>query len=193
MSHRKICVVLAMILTVAAAPTLAADDQHEQHHPGTPPPAATAPQGMGQGPASGAMRGMPKMGMGRDGDMQGSPMMGMMGQGGMMGGMRMMAGRTEGRIAFLKAELKITDAQLPLWNAVADAIRANAKSGMDMMEGMGMGGKLPDRLAAREKMLSARLAALRAFKSAVDPLYAALSDEQKKTADELLMSPMGMM
>jgi LTXXQ motif family protein len=42
-------------------------------------------------------------------------------------------------------------------------------------------------------MLSARLETLRSFKSAVDPLYAALSDEQKKTADELLMSPMGMM
>ena len=32
------------------------------------------------------------------------------------------AGHVEGRIAFLKTELKITDAQMPLWNAVADAI-----------------------------------------------------------------------
>ena len=133
---------------------------------------------------------------------------GMMGQGGMMAGMggaggmpmmdmmRMMEGHAEGRIAFLKAELKITDAQLPLWNAVAEAIRANAKSGMGMMEGMmgmGQGGKLPDRLAAREKFLTGRLEALRKLKAAVDPLYATLSDEQKKTADEMLMSPMGMM
>ena len=54
----------------------------------------------------------------------------MMGQDG-MGGMPMMAamaGHVEGRLAFLKTELKITDAQLPLWNAVAEAIRANAKS-----------------------------------------------------------------
>ncbi len=29
--------------------------------------------------------------------------------------------------------------------------------------------------------------------AAVEPLYAALNDEQKKTADELLMGPMGMM
>lgn len=56
-----------------------------------------------------------------------------------------------------------------------------------------MGAKLPDRLATREKMLSTQLEALRKFKSAIDPLYAALNDEQKKTADELLMSPMGMM
>jgi hypothetical protein len=37
----------------------------------------------------------------------------------MMGqdGIRMMAKHIEGRLAFLKTELKITDAQLPLWNA----------------------------------------------------------------------------
>jgi hypothetical protein len=124
-----------------------------------------------------------------------------MGQGGMMrmmmeGGMGgMMARHAEGRIAFLKTELKVTDAQLPLWTAVAEAIRANAKSHMGMMGGMGMeqGGKLPDRLAAHEKMMTAHLEALRRFKSAVEPLYAALSDEQKKTADEILMGPMGAM
>ena len=51
-----------------------------------------------------------------------------------MGGMPMMAamaGHVEGRLAFLKTELKITDAQLPLWNAVAEAIRANAKGDGD--------------------------------------------------------------
>jgi hypothetical protein len=33
----------------------------------------------------------------------------------------------EGRIAFLRAELKITDAQMSAWNTFADALRANAK------------------------------------------------------------------
>jgi len=41
--------------------------------------------------------------------------------------------------------------------------------------------------------MTAHLEALRKFKAAVDPLYAALGDEQKKTADELLIGPMGMM
>ena len=127
------------------------------------------------------------------------PMMGMMRM--MMGGdgttmMGAMARHVEGRLAFLKTELKITDAQLPLWNAVADAMRANAKSMGDMAGGM-MGGSqtatLPDKLAMREKMMTAHLEALRTFKAAVDPLYAALGDEQKKTADELLIGPMGMM
>jgi hypothetical protein len=65
-----------------------------------------------------------------------------------------------------------------------------------MSGGMSAGSKaatLPDRLALREKMMTAHLEALRRFKAVVDPLYAALSPEQKKTADQLLMGPMGMM
>ena len=178
---------LAITLALAAGPAIAAEDPH--HPAGAPPAAAASPPGMAQGMPAG---GMPGMGPG------GMPMMGMMRgmmMGGGMGGMGMMAQHAEGRIAFLKAELKISDAQLPLWNAVAEAIRADAKTGMGMMDGMGMaqGGKLPERVAARETMMAAHLEALRKFKSAVDPLYAALSDEQKKIADETLISPMGMM
>jgi hypothetical protein len=168
-------------VALVAAPVLAQQQQHEQHHPDTAP-GAGMPQGMPGG-------GMPMMEMMRT----------MMGQGCMdgMGGMAMMAGHVEGRLAFLKTELKITDAQLPLWNAVADAIRANAKGMTEMMSGGMMGAgqptTLPDKLAAREKMMTARVEALHRFKAAVEPFYAALSDEQKKTADELLIGPMGMM
>ncbi|WP_374313015.1 Spy/CpxP family protein refolding chaperone [Dongia sp.] len=42
----------------------------------------------------------------------------------------------EGRLAFLKTELKITDAQAPQWNAYADAMRANAKRMGDMFGDM---------------------------------------------------------
>jgi phage tail tube protein FII len=61
------------------------------------------------------------------------------------------------------------------------------------MMGASQAAMLPEKLALREKMMTAHLEALRKFKAAVDPLYAALSDEQKKTADELLIGPMGMM
>ena len=67
------------------------------------------------------------------------PMTGEQQMGGMplMGVMQMMMGsmtdHVEGRIAFLKTELKITDAQQPLWNAVGDAMRANAKDMAAMM------------------------------------------------------------
>lgn len=102
---------------------------------------------------------------------------------GMMSGMMGGARHVEGRIAFLKAELKITDAQLPLWNAVAGAMRDHAK-GMATMPGETTG-TLPERFAALEKAMSARLDAVQRLKTAVDPLYTALTDEQKKAADEL--------
>ena len=38
-----------------------------------------------------------------------------------------------------------------------------------------------------------RLEAVRKLKAAADPLYAALTADQKKTADEIMLSPMGMM
>ena len=175
---------LALTLALMGVPALAQQEQHEQHHP----PAVTAAPSPGMPGGMMGAGGMPMMGM----------MQMMMGQDGMSGMpmMAAMAGHVEGRLAFLKTELKITDAQLPLWNAVADAIRANAK-GMGEMSGGMMGSSqtatLPEKLALREKMMTARLEALRKLKAAVDPLYAALSDEQKKTADELLMGPMGMM
>src|SRR6516225_2707698 len=172
----KICASLVVILALIATPVLAQQQQHDEHHPATPPSATAAP---GPGMPGGAMAGA-----------GGMPMMGIMPM------MPAMAGHVEGRLAFLKTELKITEAQLPLWNAVADAIRANAK-GMGEISGGMMGASpaatLPDKLAAREKMMTAHLEALRELKAVVDPLYAALSDEQKKTADELLMGPMGMM
>jgi hypothetical protein len=92
MLERKNLAAVALILALAACPALAADDQH---HPGGSPSAAapSVPQGMGQG-MQGMQGGMtPGMGAG------GMPMMDMM---------RMMEGHAEGRIAFLKTELKIT-------------------------------------------------------------------------------------
>jgi len=118
-----------------------------------------------------------------------------------MGIMQMMMGRggmadhIEGRIAFLKTELKITDAQLLLWNSMADAMRANAED-MAMPNCMTMlksSGTLPEKLASHEKAMTAHLEALRRFRAAVEPLYAAFTDEQRKTADELLLGTAGMM
>ena len=121
------------------------------------------------------------------------PMMRMMlGQ----GGMPMMAKHIDGRLAFLKTELKITDAQLPLWNAFAQAMRDDASTMQakpHRMMGLNKAETLLDKFAARETRLSARLEALRKLKAAVDPLYAALTADQKKTADEIMLSPMGVM
>lgn len=178
---------------------------HEAHHPQqSEAPAAAQPappsgqSGMGQGMMGGGMMG------GRGGMMGGNmmQMMGMMGQRGAETGCPGMSGmatidRVEGRIAFLRTELKITDAQGSAWNAFADALRANAKSlgevraSMMPQQGAAQQG-LVDRLSLEEKWLAARLEGTRAIKSALTNLVGTLSDDQKKTADELLAPHMGM-
>ncbi len=121
---------------------------------------------------------------------QGGEGPGMMSQGGMGPGMMSegmgpamcaaMASHVDGRLAYLKAELKITEAQEPLWQAYAAAARDNAKD--TMMNPKGAAGlSLPDRLDRREQFMAARLDSLRAMDKALKPLYAALSEDQKKT------------
>jgi hypothetical protein len=134
--------------------------------------------------------GMPMMqGIGQAGTM---PMMGMM-------TMMNMADHVDGRIAFLKAELKITDMQLEPWNNFADALRANARRMTEARATMmqaGITGNVPhapDRLERVEKMMAGMLESVRSTRAALGPLYAVLSDEQKRTADALLTGPMGMM
>jgi hypothetical protein len=182
MLPRKNSASLILLLGLLTSPALAQQQTHPEHHPSTAtaPEAAMPSQAM---PGGGSMMGMMRMMMGQDG-MGGMPMM------------AVMAGHVEGRLAFLKTELKITDAQLLLWNTFAEAVRDNAKAMADMQGGM-MGASqsmtLPDKLAMREKMMTAHLGALRKLKATVDPLYAALGDDQKKTADEIMLTPMGMM
>jgi hypothetical protein len=105
-----------------------------------------------------------------------------------MADMMNMADHVDGRIAFLKAELKITDAQLPQWNNFADALRGNSRHMADlrsmMMQagGTGQGPPLhaPDRLDRAEKMMNAMLESVRSTEAALGPLYAVLTEEQKK-------------
>ncbi|WP_292589150.1 Spy/CpxP family protein refolding chaperone [Mesorhizobium sp.] len=129
-------------------------------------------------------------------------MMGMMSASNGPAELMMSPSHVEGRIAFLQAELKVTDAQQPQWKAVADAMRANAKLAEQTMGGMGgammsagPAAMTPSkRIDQAEQMLSGRLEGLRQLKAAIEPFYATLSDAQKAVADKLLVpAPMGMM
>jgi hypothetical protein len=107
-------------------------------------------------------------------------------------------GHIEGRLAYLKAELKITDAQEPLWKAYAAAARDNGTAMLAHCNAMmsrrdAPTASLPDRLDQHVQFMAAQLDAVRAMSTALKPLYAALSDSQKQTADQLFWSPMGMM
>jgi hypothetical protein len=129
-------------------------------------------------------------------------MMNMMRMMGMMRpGIAGMIDRVEGRIAFLRTELKITEAQAGAWNAFAAALRTNAqklgevRAAMMPQPGAGQQQVAPTiaaRLDLQERRLQARLEGTRAIKSAVTNLYATLSDDQKKMADELLAPHLGL-
>lgn len=108
-----------------------------------------------------------------------------------------MAGHADGRLGYIKAELKITDAQEALWTSYAAAAREAANTMVarctTMMSQSASSLKLPDRLDRNEQLMAAQLEAMRATNKALKPLYAALSDAQKQTADQLFWGHMGMM
>ena|SRR5690242_11791131 len=99
------------------------------------------------------------------------------------------ASHIEGRLAFLKTELKITDAQMPQWNAFADVMRQSDKARHDRFEAMrgqrGQEKTALERFEQRESASEARVQELKQFVAAFRPLYQSFSDEQKKTADDL--------
>jgi len=190
--------VIAATMWGQAANAQATPQDHEAHHPGgsaAQPAVPATPPAPSTPPAMGPQQGM----MGMMGMMSNMPeMMRMMGMMRGMGGMSTID-RVEGRIAFLRTELKITDAQASAWNTFADALRANAqklaavRSAMMMPQpGATAPQTLADRLDAQERWLAARLEGTRAIKAAFVPLYGVLSDEQKKAANELLAPHMGM-
>jgi hypothetical protein len=176
----------------------------EKSAPATPAPApspsATAPQG-GAGMIGGGMGNMSMMNDMKNmmSNMSAMHSMGMMHMMGMMGrGTDGMAtvDRIEGRIAFLRAELKITDAQADAWNGFADALRTNARKLAEVRAAKPGDGQPASSLTARldqqEQWLSARLDGTRAMKSALAKLNEALSDDQRKTANDLLAPHLGM-
>ena len=96
----------------------------------------------------------------------------------------------DGRIAFLKAELKITDAQAPQFDRVAqvmrDSARAHDQARQQMRDNPGQPRNAVDRLEARTQFAALRAQQSQRFLDAFKPLYASFSDDQKKAADELL-------
>jgi hypothetical protein len=174
--------ILSVLAALAATPAWAAEpDAHAAHHPAAP--AASAPAASANSPS---MNG---------GSMMGGRMMNM--------GAMSCAGMGAGRLAALKADLALTPAQLPLWNAFVDAAQAMGQGmgmgmGMEMKQGAGMtqgmptqpgtgmmgpAGSLAERLDGHEAMLSAHLDQVRSVKVALSPLYAALTSEQRAKVD----------
>jgi len=126
---------------------------------------------------------------------QGTMSQGAMGQG-MMDWHPDMAAVAIGHLAYLEAELGISESQQAAWDRYADAVKERTAAMQDMPQAMmaAMGdGTMVERLDAHIDAMEAALEALKAVRPAVDELYAALNDEQKKKADLLIAMPCGMM
>ncbi|UZE46948.1 Spy/CpxP family protein refolding chaperone [Rhodopseudomonas sp. P2A-2r] len=208
MKHLTMVVALAAAALSTPAWSQSPAD-HNAHHPSdtkseavpaNPAPPASQPD---MKPPQGGMGNMPMMGMMTDMKNMMSSMSRMKSAGQsmeMMGRGMVAIDHVEGRIAFLRTEINITDAQAGAWNGFADALRVNANKLAEVRASMmsGMDGAqapvatLADRLDLQEKWLLARLDGTRTMKSAFAKLNEILSDDQKKAADDLLAPHMGM-
>ena len=153
---RKNLILGVALMAIAAAIATVPSKTHAQRPYG----------GMMGGYSSGGMMGGPGYGYG---------MMGNYGPG-MMGGCPMMGATADGkistfaagRIAFLKAELGITDAQKSAWDAYAVTINGNLQSMQGMWQTMKtvVEAKTPaDRLDAQITAMESRVAALKEVKT----------------------------
>ena len=188
----KATLAAALLLMTASSLALAQGQSHHMPMMG---------QGMGgqQMMGMGMMGGCPMMGGNMGMGMMGPGMQGMMGEGmmgqGMMGqgmGPGMMMGKgpmMEGRLAYLKADLGITDAQAAAWDGYASAVKARGDAMQSMhatmMHAM-QGGTAMDRMNAHTTAMQSMMDSMNALKPATEALYKVLNDDQKKKADVLL-------
>ena len=171
----------ALLLTFAVPSSVAIAQEQDQQMPM-----------MGQGTMGpGMMQG--EMGPGM---MQGGMGPGMMGMCHAMMGQGDLKAMVEGRLAYVKTALGITDDEAAAWKAYEDASRANVQNMQSahqaMMTAM-QSGSATERMQSHITMMQARLDALKALRPVTEALYKALTSEQQKKADALLGMGGGMM
>ena len=187
MLKSKSLITLTFAAMLAASSQGFAQTQPEHHltpdtHSTETVPGNQGQQGMSMPMMMDMMAGMMKMMGGGDSQMN-------------MSGMGMTE-HTAGRIAFLRSELQINDAQSKAWDVFANALRnigSRLKEADMPMMAEASSPQLLARLDSQERMLTARLEGVRAMKAAFAPLYDTLSAEQREMVDELLATHMGLM
>src|SRR5262249_49913444 len=150
------------------------DDAANSTQPAPPQQPEAIPPSQTMGPMMNMMGASPS----------GMPMMNMMGQGGMnmmgQGSMPMpdMGAHLDGAIAFLRAEMGITEAQRPQWDAFDHALRHSSTTLRQAQAAVARSAAEPggflQRADVEEQWLGARLEALKALKTAFAGLQAAL-------------------
>ena len=98
--------------------------------------------------------------------------------------------RVEGRLAYGKALLGISDSEAAAWKAYEDVSRANVRS-LEAAERAVIdaerSGSALDRMHAQTGMMQAQLDARKALQPATEALYKALTPEQRERADAVLL------
>jgi hypothetical protein len=98
--------------------------------------------------------------------------------------------KVEGRLAYARTVLGITDSQAAAWKAYEDVSRANVQSmqaAQDAMMDAERLGSAIDRMHAQTGMMQARLDARKALEPVTIALYKALTPDQRERADVLLL------
>ena len=98
--------------------------------------------------------------------------------------------RVEGRLAYAKALLGITDSEAAAWKAYGDVSRANVRSleaAQRAMIDAERTGSVIDRLHAQTAMMQAQLDARKALLPATEALYKALTPDQQERADVIFL------
>lgn len=108
--------------------------------------------------------------------------------------------RVEARLAYVKTALKITDAQQPQWDAYANAMRKSAREIEQKISAWRSAkGTRPqhhranavERLERAQSFHAQAITRINELLAVEKPLYAALSPEQQKVADEVLVRSAG--
>jgi hypothetical protein len=127
---------------------------------------------MGMMPGQGGQPGMMGGDMGQM--MQMMQRMMAMRQGGMSPGAMQAFDRIEGQLAYFRTELRVADAQMPQWNAFADAVRTQSRTlrqaYMQAMQSAGQPTPAPAELERRAALLRAQLDATQAIAPAASAI-----------------------
>ncbi|MEZ5829648.1 MAG: Spy/CpxP family protein refolding chaperone [Dongiaceae bacterium] len=145
---------------------------------------AMGPGAMCPGMMSGGMMGSNMMGQVTTGPMMYHSQIGMMGMSGAP------SSYLEARLAFVKAELAIDDAQEAAWQKYAAALRSQIEPTTERMssmrQAMAGGQDFPAAFDARVSFLEGQLEDLKAVRDAAVGLYGQLNPQQQRQADRLL-------
>jgi hypothetical protein len=98
--------------------------------------------------------------------------------------------KVEGRLAYAKTLLGITDSQAAAWKAYADVSRANAQriqAAQEVVMNAERTGSAIDRMHAQTGMMQAQLDAMKALQPATEALYGVLTPEQRERTDVVLL------